>query len=164
MINYKDVLVRGIFYLKNGTADYNNWSNQMVSDFGEEIKPQLKYIRKWSLAFKDSAAVEDFKANLNCWQFIGCKFNDYAHEERSRLRSKVCPVLLMKEYDGMNNGKKAGRACWLVLNTMCWGSIQKNYIQKIQTCTNCDFYNLVIEEEELTANIYSESCKVSFLR
>ncbi len=164
MINYKDTIIRGIFYLKNGIEDFHNWSNKIINDFGEEVKPQLKYIRKWAVEYKESFISEDFKNKINCWQFMGCEFNDYTYEKRISSKSRVCPVLLMKKYDGINNGIKAGRACWLVLNTRCCNGVQKNYIQKFQTCSKCDFYNLVIEEEELTTNIFSEKGKLSFLK
>jgi|GEM_PF-1148881 len=60
---------------------------------------------------------------LNCWEFKNC----------SRGCNGGCPA-----YD-----KKSGTICWLIAGTMCGGTVQGTYAQKLTSCTECDFYRYV---------------------
>ncbi len=53
----------------------------------------------------------------------------------------------MTDSNGINGGKNAGRICWLIANTMCRGDNATTFEDMITTCTECDFYKLVKEEE-----------------
>jgi hypothetical protein len=80
----------------------------------------------------------------NCWEYKGCRrqTNDLL------LRRGKCLVPEMSMYDGINGGKNAGRACWLVADTACNGDVQLTFSHKLKTCAECDFYLKVREEEE----------------
>jgi hypothetical protein len=47
----------------------------------------------------------------------------------------------------MNGGKNGGRTCWAVAGTFCGGKVQGSYAAKLLTCIQCDFYDLVYEQE-----------------
>jgi hypothetical protein len=81
---------------------------------------------------------------LNCWEFKRCgRFRGGEREQEFG----VCPVTTEKRLDTVHNGDNAGRACWVVANSMCGGNIQGNFAQKFGNCTVCDFYRKVKEEE-----------------
>ncbi len=79
---------------------------------------------------------------LNCWQFKNCGF------EKGGLLAdghSECPVSTCLKLDGMNDGRGAGRACWMVAktaNSPCYG----------RSCHSCDFYRRVVFEEEQRAS------------
>jgi hypothetical protein len=50
-------------------------------------------------------------------------------------------------FDGENDGRFAGRCCWLVAGTLCDGEVQGTYAKKLKNCARCDFYHQVREEE-----------------
>ncbi|MCX8030356.1 MAG: diguanylate cyclase [Thermodesulfovibrionales bacterium] len=54
---------------------------------------------------------------LNCWEINNC--NQYN-----------CPVY------GLKDGK-----CWLILDTLCYGQMQSDYTEKLETCLKCKFFN-----------------------
>lgn len=80
----------------------------------------------------------------NCWEFTGCRKKKT--DDRFLGRRK-CLVPEMSMYDGMHGGKNAGRACWLVADTTCNGDLQLTFSHKLTTCSQCDFYLKVKEEE-----------------
>ncbi len=53
----------------------------------------------------------------------------------------------MTTSNGINSGRNAGRICWLIVNTMCKGDAENNFEGMFKTCSTCDFYHLVREEE-----------------
>ncbi|MDA8240856.1 MAG: hypothetical protein M0Z67_10865 [Nitrospiraceae bacterium] len=78
----------------------------------------------------------------NCWEVKGC-----GQQRRGHKNSLVkCPVPEMTSADGINDGKNAGRICWLIANTMCKGATESTFEAMITTCGECDFYNLVKAE------------------
>ena len=79
---------------------------------------------------------------LNCWEYKKCGYGP-----DSSKGSKVCPTLLEAKLDGVHNGIKAGRACWVVAGTFCGDEVQGQFAQKYSTCMNCDFYQKVLDEE-----------------
>ncbi len=72
----------------------------------------------------------------NCWEFKGCQ------------SKKDCPTFGEYRLDGEHGGVNAGRACWVVAGTFCSEKIQGEFAQDISSCRNCDFYQLVYEEEK----------------
>ena len=141
--NFKDMVIGGIHYFNAGRTDYLAWSEEMLDHYGQEIKPHMKDIRKWSVIIRNSGCVE----KLNCWQFMGCL------KERGEVCLSVeetckCPTLDKGEFDGIHGGIRAGRACWIVSHTVCSGARQGTCEEKYQSCISCDFYRLVAEEEE----------------
>lgn len=81
---------------------------------------------------------------LNCWEYKECK-----EESAGVISGKfgICPASLEKSFDGVHDGIKAGRACWLVAGTMCGGRIQGSFKYKFKKCSSCTFYELVKKEE-----------------
>ena len=145
MLHFKDCVTRGIYYWNSGISDYVAWSQKMIGDFGTDIIPQMKYIRGWSLAL---GSATDDAAKLNCWQFMGCGKQKIEDRSSCPTNTCPCPASIEKSFDGIHGGKNAGRACWSVLRTQCYGSVQKTLEQKYQTCLSCDFYHFVIDEED----------------
>jgi hypothetical protein len=80
---------------------------------------------------------------LNCWEYKNCGHGP----NESKNNSKSCPTVFETKLDGVHNGTKAGRACWVVAGTYCNGEVQGKFAQKYGTCLNCDFYRKVLEEE-----------------
>ncbi len=82
---------------------------------------------------------------LNCWEVKKCG------RETGGSRSAengVCPAASDIGYDGLNGGKNAGRICWAVAGTFCWGGkIQGDYAQKSVSCMTCECFKQVKAEE-----------------
>lgn len=83
---------------------------------------------------------------LNCWEFKNCG------REPGGLMADVlgeCPVGSAMKYDGLNEGVGAGRACWMVPNSVC------NH-KRGASCYDCEFYKRVVfEQDEKIAFKYS---------
>ncbi|RPI38464.1 MAG: hypothetical protein EHM54_00285 [Nitrospiraceae bacterium] len=80
----------------------------------------------------------------NCWEVMGCRkqFHGFTPGE-----SGICPAFHCKPLNGIHGGMNGGRACWMVTGTMCGNKIQGSYGFKVQNCSQCGFFNQVIEEE-----------------
>ncbi len=82
----------------------------------------------------------------NCWEVIKCgresDSGDYFFSDAG-----TCPASIELCTDGVNGGKNAGRACWAIAGTFCGGEIQGNYVNKLKSCLQCDFYKQVQKEE-----------------
>jgi hypothetical protein len=143
----KDIVARGIYYNSAGVKDYLKWSQKLFDDYGAEIKPIIREIRKWSITISSSYE-ENRTPKINCWEFMGCSRLQSDRKVLSFRRSVVCPAALEKKYDGLYGGENSGRACWMVINTRCNGTVQKTFEQKCMACLSCDFYYLAMEEEE----------------
>ena len=59
----------------------------------------------------------------------------------------VCPAAADRTFDGINSGKCGGRICWAVAGTFCGGCVQGSFADKRPSCLNCDFYEMVQDEE-----------------
>lgn len=79
----------------------------------------------------------------NCWEFKGCGRQPGGDNEEEG----ICPTALMTIYDGINEGKNGGRACWMIAGTRCEGRMQGTFAHKVQSCGQCDFYRSVADEE-----------------
>lgn len=60
----------------------------------------------------------------------------------------VCPASTETRANGINHGKNAGRACWVVAGTLCKGKVQGTFAKKLEICLECDFYRRVWTEEK----------------
>lgn len=81
---------------------------------------------------------------LNCWEFKKC------NREPGGAKNKelgVCPTAQNQELQGVHGGKYAGRACWIVAESLCDGTVQGGFGEKYSKCQTCDFYLLVKQEE-----------------
>ena len=86
------------------------------------------------------------KGKLNCWEVMMCG------RERGGLKTAelgICPAAADASFDGINSGKCGGRICWAVAGTLCGGCVQGSFADKRCSCLNCDFYQMVQEEEGL---------------
>lgn len=83
---------------------------------------------------------------LNCWEFKKCG-RESGGANAAELG--VCPSALEDRTDSINGGKHAGRACWVVAGTFRTGKRYCTFAEKMDTCINCDFYQLVLNEEGL---------------
>lgn len=85
----------------------------------------------------------DNARKLNCWQFKNCGC------EPGGVMADIlgeCPVACTMKYDGLNNGIGAGRACWMVRNSVCKQGA--NVLAPINPCHTCDFYKRVVFEQD----------------
>ena len=80
----------------------------------------------------------------NCWEVKKCG-RELGGAKVTELG--VCPASLETKLDGVHNGIKAGRACWVVAGTLCRGKAQGTFANKFQKCEECDFYHKVKNEE-----------------
>ena len=84
------------------------------------------------------------KNKLNCWEYMQCQ-----RQPGGKMVSKqgVCPAATDRSFDGINYGENAGRICWAVAGTCCGGEVQGTFAEKRDSCTGCEFYQMVQEEE-----------------
>jgi hypothetical protein len=81
---------------------------------------------------------------MNCWEFKKCG--------RQPGGAKVpelgiCPAASETKAQGLNGGFNGGRSCWVITGTFCGGKVQGAFAMKMASCTTCDFYKRVLEEE-----------------
>jgi len=60
-----------------------------------------------------------------------------------------CPVSAAMEFDGLNDGIGAGRACWMVPAAACHKDTAR--YSRMHPCLGCEFYHRVLFEEEENA-------------
>ena len=80
----------------------------------------------------------------NCWEYKNCG-RQPGGPHISDLG--LCPAAAEERLDGVHDGSKAGRACWVVAGTLCKGEKQGSFAQKYKNCEICDFYRTVKKEE-----------------
>lgn len=61
--------------------------------------------------------------------------------------SEPCPAVLDVTSTGVNGGVNAGRICWTVPGTLCFGEPQGDFVDKQETCLACRFFLQVRDEE-----------------
>ena len=90
----------------------------------------------------------------NCWEVKECERCSTA------AGNDACPVCKEDRLNGTHGGLNAGRACWTISHTKCGGTTQGGFGSKFRNCKECDFYNMVREEEkgsfQLSATILSK--------
>lgn len=80
----------------------------------------------------------------NCWEFMMCgREPDGANVQDLG----VCPAATDERLSGVHEGKNSGRACWIVVGTLCEDTVQGTHALNIVDCMKCDFYKLVQREE-----------------
>jgi tRNA A-37 threonylcarbamoyl transferase component Bud32 len=105
-----------------------------------------KPIFKEIIMEKDSDKRSPQKSRLNCWEVMMCGREVGG---KSSAEYGVCPAAADESFDGINSGKCGGRICWAVAGTFCGGCVQGSFADKRCSCLNCDFYQMVQEEEGL---------------
>ncbi len=61
--------------------------------------------------------------------------------------SEPCPAALDVTSAGVNGGVNAGRICWIVPGTLCFGEPQGDFVDKQERCLVCRFFLQVRDEE-----------------
>ena len=95
------------------------------------------------IASQEQVTVEQVKKN--CWEFKKCG------RQPGGARAEelgICPVTIHGDLNGAHGGSNAGRACWVVAGSLCGGTIQGTFAQKLLNCWSCDFMKTVKQEEE----------------
>jgi hypothetical protein len=78
----------------------------------------------------------------NCWEVKACG-------RCTVMRgSDACPVCKEAKVDGIHGGKNGGRVCWTIAHTKCGNKTQGCFSDKFDNCMDCDFYQMVKEEEK----------------
>ena len=85
---------------------------------------------------------------LNCWEFKNCGRESV---ETSTHELGVCPAAIAHVVDGTNSGQNGGRICWAVAGTLGDGdkTCTSTFSEKITDCIMCEFYQYVLEHEEI---------------
>jgi len=80
---------------------------------------------------------------INCWQFMNC-----GREPGGIMVDLLgeCPVATALKYDGLNDGRGAGRSCWMVCSSGDPASYRIGCGRS--RCHTCDFYRRVVFEQE----------------
>ncbi len=84
-------------------------------------------------------------AAKNCWEAKNCG-REVGGAKIGELG--LCPASKETKLNGANNGKNAGRACWVMAGTLCEGKIQGTFPDKMRACIDCGFYMAVQKEEK----------------
>ncbi len=85
------------------------------------------------------------QSKSNCWEYKNCGREPGGEQSK---RSGVCPAATENRLDGIHGGQNAGRSCWVVAGTFCCGMVLGSSARERDTCTSCDFYQLVKKEEQ----------------
>ena len=83
---------------------------------------------------------------LNCWEFEKC-----GREPGGNMADElgICPAATEISTNGMNGGINGGRICWAIAGTFCEAKVKGTFAKEKFTCMNCDFFQLVSQEEKL---------------
>jgi len=90
----------------------------------------------------------------NCWEFHDCKRHG---DGKGPAPYEVCPAATECRLDSIHGGRFGGRSCWLVMDTLCGGEVQKSPEDKRRHCEACSFADLVRREEGDERMISEES-------
>jgi len=80
----------------------------------------------------------------NCWEFKRCG-RQPGGAKTAELGE--CPAAIETRTNGVNSGRNGGRACWALAGTLCGGTVQGSFASKLSNCMQCEFYQLVGQEE-----------------
>jgi len=107
--------------------------------WSEIIEVEETSASKWRLW-----EVKTRKSAVNCWEFMKCG----KEPREGRVGGNGgCPITGNRELWGRNRGLYAGRSCWKVLGTLCGGTVQTSYAEKMRDCAHCNFFRQVKCEE-----------------
>ena len=81
---------------------------------------------------------------LNCWEFKRC-----GREPGGAKVAELgpCPAARRESAHGVNGGINGGRLCWALTGTLCGGKVQGTFAHKLANCMQCDFYQMVRQQE-----------------
>lgn len=88
---------------------------------------------------------------LNCWEFFNC-----CRELGGKMTYElgVCPASTDVRFDGIHYGTNAGRACWVIPESMRNGQMQGDFRSKFRACAQCEFYARVKEGEKIRPTVF----------
>ena len=107
----------------------NKTQKQMAQLIGTSLKAIHSYEQGWrsvppsaerQMFFLVSRIAENRKRAKPCWAIKKCSPNQKAH----------CPAWEFK----------AGNLCWFINGTICEGSVQKNWKEKMKICRSCEVF------------------------
>jgi hypothetical protein len=107
----------------------NKTQKQMAQLLGTSLKAIHSYEQGWrsvppsaerQMLFLVSRIAENSKRRKACWAIKKCSPNHKAH----------CPAWEFK----------AGNLCWFINGTICEGSVQKNWKEKMKICRSCEVF------------------------
>ncbi len=107
----------------------NKTQKQMAQLLGTSLKAIHSYQQGWrsvppsaerQMFFLVSKIAENRKRRKPCWAIKKCSPNQKAH----------CPAWEFK----------AGNLCWFINGTICEGSVQKNWKEKMKICRSCEVF------------------------
>ena len=107
----------------------NKTQRQMAQLLGTSLKAIHSYEQGWrsvppsverQIFFLVSRIAENSKRAKPCWAVKKCSPNQKAR----------CPA---REF-------KAGNLCWFINGTICEGSVQKNWKEKMKICRSCEVF------------------------
>jgi signal transduction histidine kinase len=76
---------------------------------------------------------------MNCWEALDCGSGPRSADP--------CPAAADITGNGVNDGVNAGRICWTVSGTRCYGQQQGTFVDKLDTCLACEFFQTVKREQ-----------------
>lgn len=96
------------------------------------------------------------KKPKNCWEEKQC-----GREPGGKKADEmgVCPAARETSLDGIHRGDNAGRCCWIIAGTYCGGKPQGDHAAKLKSCSECEFFKKVIEEEDTNIEDATELLK-----
>jgi hypothetical protein len=87
----------------------------------------------------------------NCWEFKNCgREKDGPNSDQLG----VCPVCQKNKGNKTNKGKQGGRVCWAVVGSLCGGTVQGSFAEKLMNCIDCEFFKSVKLEEGEKFKLY----------
>lgn len=83
-------------------------------------------------------------SKINCWAYKRCGRNPGGVMVTDL---GLCPASTEGRLGGINHGENGGRACWALTGTLCGNRVQGTFACKLESCRQCDFFQLVQQEE-----------------
>ncbi|MFH2036667.1 MAG: two-CW domain-containing protein [Candidatus Zixiibacteriota bacterium] len=94
---------------------------------------------------------------LNCWEYHNCGMEPGGMF--ADIKNNPCPIPSLFKFDGINDGRGAGRYCWMIQDKTAGGNHEFICRNSNKSCCHCPFYIRVQNEEaevvrqfELTAD------------
>jgi protein phosphatase len=73
---------------------------------------------------------------INCWEYMKCG-------RGPEQGGAICPAASDTAFDGLNEGIKGGRSCWLLAGTACKKKASGRFAKEFETCKRCEFFKQV---------------------
>ena len=90
----------------------------------------------------------------NCWEHMKCGRHPGGQKTSG---AGVCPASVHEKLHGIHGGENAGRACWVIDDSLCSNAIREISTKKFAGCWKCDFYHLVRNEERSSPHGFIET-------